>query len=284
MTASSVAEIERELDALRADSEAGLRTSSLTHIAWIPLEWEPYAREVMATLGARHPSRVLLLFPQADAGEDGIEATPTVECFRAGATQLVCAEVIDIRLFGSAARAPASVVLPLLVSDLPVFLRWRGRPDFDDEAFRQLIGVANRLVVDSSEWEDVPAAYSPLAELFSDHLAVSDIAWARGRPWRGRLAMLWPGIASAQRLHVRGPRAETLLLHGWLESRLGHPIELEHEDTTASEIESVAVDGEPVRPPRWSRNSAADLLSDQLDVFGRDPVYEDAVRAAATSA
>lgn len=280
MTASTVAEIERELDALRSGSEAGLRTSSLTHIAWIPPEWEPYAREVMAALGERHPSRVLLLFPQVDAGKDGIEATPTVECFRAGATRLVCAEVVDIRLLGSAARAPASVVLPLLVSDLPVFLRWRGRPDFEDDAFRQLVGVADRLVVDSSEWNDVPAAYSPLAELFSERLAVSDIAWARGRPWRGRLAMLWPGIASARRLGVRGPRAGTVLLHAWLESRLGRAIELEHE--TAQEIESITVDGVPVQPPRWSRNSAADLLSDQLDLFGRDTVYEDSVRAATT--
>lgn len=277
MTATSIAEIERELDALRADSEAGLRTSSLTHIAWIPPEWEPYAREVMAALGERHPSRVLLLFPQVDAGEDGIEATPTVECFRAGATRLVCAEVVDIRLLGSAARAPASVVLPLLVSDLPVFLRWRGRPDFEDQAFRQLIEVADRLVVDSSEWDDAPSAYAPLAGLFSDRLAVSDIAWARGRPWRGRLAMLWPAIASARRLHVRGPHAEALLLHGWLVSRLGHALELEHE--TASVIEAVAVDDEPVQAPRWSRNSPADLLSDQLDLFGRDPVYEDAVVA-----
>jgi glucose-6-phosphate dehydrogenase assembly protein OpcA len=278
LTASSVAEIERELDALRSSSEAALRTSSLTHIAWIPPEWEPYAREVMATLGERHPSRVLLLFPQPDAGEDGIEAKPNVECFRAGATRLVCAEVVDIRLLGAVARAPASVVLPLLVSDLPVFLRWRGRPTFDDEAFRQLSGVADRIVFDTSEWEDVPAAYAELAQLFSDHLAVSDIAWARGRPWRGRLAMLWPSIAGAGRLRVRGPQAESLLLHAWLVSRLGHEIELDHEP--APEIEAVEVDGEPVQAPRWSRNSAADLLSDQLDLFGRDRVYEEAVRAA----
>jgi len=274
----TVREIEEELAGLRSADEASLRTSSLTHIAWVPPEWEPYAREVMATLGERHPARVLLLFPEPDAPGDGIEGTPTVECFRAGATRLVCAEVISIRLRGSAARAPASVVLPLLVSDLPVFLRWRGRPAFDDAAFRQLAEVADRLIFDTSEWPDVPAAYALLAGLFSDHLAVSDIAWARGRPWRGRLATLWPEIAGIERLRVRGPLAETLLLHAWLRARLGREIALERDD--APELEAVEVDGEPVTPPRWSRNAPADLLSDQLDLYGRDPVYEQAVRAA----
>jgi hypothetical protein len=276
--AATIREIEEELAELRAADEASLRTSSLTHIAWVPAEWEPYAREVMSTLGARHPSRVLLLYPEPDAAEDGIEGTPAVECFPSDAAHLVCAEVISIRLRGSAALAPASVVLPLLVSDLPVFLRWRGRPAFDDAAFRQLTEVADRLIVDTSEWPDVPASYGLLAGLFSERLAVSDIAWARGRPWRGRLAMLWPGIAEARRLRVRGPLAETLLLHAWLRARLGREIALEREDAT--EIEEVEVDGEPVTPPRWSRNAPADLLSDQLDLFGRDPVYEEAVAAA----
>ena len=34
--------------------------------------------------------------------------------------------MISLRLCGARAAAPASVVMPLLVSDLPVFLRWRG--------------------------------------------------------------------------------------------------------------------------------------------------------------
>ena len=281
LVARSVAEVEARLADLRAESEAALRTSSLTHIAWVPPEWEAYARDVMAALGERHPSRVLLLFPEPDSGEDGFEATPSIECFRAGTTRLVFGEVIEIRLHGTAARAPASVALPLLVPDLPAFLRWRGRPPFDDGVFCQLVEIADRLIVDSSEWEDVRAAYRPLTELFTDRLAVTDIAWARSRPWRGRLAMLWPGIASVERLRVRGPLAETLLTHGWLQSRLGREIALERED--AAEIEAIDVDGEAVQPPRWSRNTPTDLLSDQLDIFGRDRVYEEAVRSAASA-
>ena len=42
------------------------------------------------------------------------------------------------------------------------------------------------------------------------------------------------------------------------------------------------VDGEPVEQPlRAASFAASDLLSAELDVYVRDPVYEAAVRAAA---
>jgi hypothetical protein len=41
----------------------------------------------------------------------------------------------------------------------------------------------------------------------------------------------------------------------------------------------VLYDGEPVAPPRGGPPTASDLLSAELDQFGRDRVYEAAVRA-----
>ncbi len=77
---------------------------------------------------------------------------------------------------------------------------------------------------------------------------------------------------------MTGPKADALLLAGWLRSRLGTRLALTHR--SAAELERVLVDGEPVRPPRGGTPSASDLLSAELDVFGRDPVYEAAVTAA----
>jgi glucose-6-phosphate dehydrogenase assembly protein OpcA len=78
---------------------------------------------------------------------------------------------------------------------------------------------------------------------------------------------------------VKGPRADALLIAGWLRSRLGRAVELEHED--ADELESLAADGKAVPQPRIDRRSGADLLSDQLEIFARDSIYEAAVRASA---
>ena len=47
------------------------------------------------------------------------------------------------------AEVPASVVQPLLLPDLPVFLRWRGLPPFGERPFEELVDVVDRLIVDS---------------------------------------------------------------------------------------------------------------------------------------
>jgi hypothetical protein len=273
---ASVAGIEQWLEALRSGEEPSQRTSVLTHMAWVPPEWSRAAGRVLEGLGTRIPSRTLLLHPDPDAKDDRLDAEFAHERFPGGRGD-ICAEVVRIWLRGETARAPASVVVPLQLPDLPVFLRWRGRPPFGRPELEQLVGVSDRLIVDSTEWPGLPQHYGRFAELF-DRVAVSDLAWARTTRWRAGLAELWPGIRKARVLAVAGPRAEALLLRGWLRSRLRRDFRLRHED--ARVLKRVEVDGEPVEPWRGRPASASDLLSDQLELFGRDRIYEAAVRTA----
>ena len=282
MPASSLRELERELAELRAASaEPGapprLRASVMTHIAWVPERWLEQATATLAGLAERHPSRTILLLPRPDDPRDELEGEVDLRCFvRGGEQREVCSEVISLRLCGERASAPASIVTPLLVSDLPVFLRWRGPLPFGAPELDQLVGVADRLVVDSREWPAAQADLARLPELF-DRIAVSDISWARTEPWRAAVADLWPDVAEASALRVAGPENEALLLRAWLASRLGREIRLEHEP--AGEIELVEVDGREARPHRLDAPTPSDLLSDQLEAFGRDRIYEEAVRS-----
>jgi glucose-6-phosphate dehydrogenase assembly protein OpcA len=275
----SIAQIERELARLRAEtSEEGaqpnLRTSVMTHIAWAPPEWQTAAEETLAGMAERHPSRTLLLVPRPDE-PDGIDAQLSIRCFPVG-ERAICGEVIELKLRGNRSRAPASIVLPLLISDLPVFCRWRGRPEWGSPAFTQLVGIVDRLVVDSTEWADLPEAYAQLAELFPE-VIVSDIAWERTERWRSLLASLWPDIADVRKIRVHGTAAQGHLLAGWLRSRLGHPVELELDEREL--LEGIDLDGKPTPFPRGNPPNASDTLSAQLDRFTRDPIYEGAVRA-----
>jgi glucose-6-phosphate dehydrogenase assembly protein OpcA len=277
-----VSEVEGQLAELRAleaaDGTPVLRTSVLTHVVWAPPKWAGAALETLAGLEERHPSRTILLFPEPGRKAE-IDVTVSMRCFALqGVSHDVCSEVIELRLRGGRARVPASIVTPLLIADLPTFCRWRGEPPWGAQELEQLVGVCDRLVVDSSEWRGLPASYGELARIF-DRVAVSDIAWGRSRAWRGRLAELWPEIRGIRKLAVTGPRADALLLAGWLRSRLKRKtIELEHR--SAKKLGRVAVDGEAVAAPVGAPPSASDLLSEELDVFGRDPIYEAAVRAA----
>ena len=279
----ALADVERALWQLRDASAEGtegpdLRTSVMTHLAWVPAEWHEAAVDTLAGLGERHPSRGILLFPEP-SGADGIDAKVSVLAFPLrGGRRHVAAEVIELTLRGQRAAAPASIVTPLLVSDLPVFLRWRGELPFGAPELEQMVGVCDRLVVDSREWKDLAGAYRELDSVF-ERTAVSDIAWRCTRSWRRALAGLWPGIADASELRVTGgSSAEALLLVGWLRSRLGQPVELVYE--ASDRIESVAVDGAVVPVPREENDSSSALLSAELDELSRDEIYEHAVRAA----
>jgi glucose-6-phosphate dehydrogenase assembly protein OpcA len=273
----SIAEIERELGAQRM-SESGepmQRTSVMTHLAWVPEQWVEAAEDVLAGLAERHPSRTIVLVPEPDA-DDGLEANVEVDCYPVGEDRKVSMETIRLKLCGNRAQAPASVVAPLLLPDLPVFLRWRGLPPFGDRCFDQLVDTVDRLIVDSTEWAGLPEPYERLAEIF-DRVAVSDIAWARTSRWRPHLATLWPGVADVSRMKVKGTEAQAHLLAGWLRSRLKHEIALEHEP--ADRLEGVELDGEAVPFPPGDPPNPADVLSDELEHYSRDRVYEDAVRA-----
>ena len=277
----TIGQIERELARLRDESSTGMsqpnmRTSVMTHIAWAPPEWQHAAEETLAGMAERHPSRTLLLVPHPEL-EDGLDALVSVRCFPFG-DRAICGEVIELALRGSRAAAPASIVLPLLISDLPVFCRWRGRPEWESPAFHQLVGVTDRLVVDSTEWPDVPADYADLARLF-DRVAVSDIAWDRTERWRGLLASLWPAVADVKSMRVHGTRAQAHLLRGWLVSRLGHDVELELDER--ERLDGIDLDGRPAPFPPGNPPNASDVLSAQLDHFSRNVVYEAAARAAA---
>jgi glucose-6-phosphate dehydrogenase assembly protein OpcA len=277
---ATIREIEREVAALRIAPGSDVpfqRTSVMTHTAWVPAEWVEAAEDVLSGLAERHPSRTIVLVPEHDR-EDGLEAQVDVEVFPSGEGRQICAETIRIRLGGARASAPASVVQPLFLPDLPVFLRWRGVPTFGSDAFESLVDVVDRLIVDSTEWPELPGGYAQLADVF-DRVVISDIAWARTSRWRRQLASLWPGIKKVERIRVTGTAAQAQLLAGWLRSRLDRPVALEHEP--ADHLEAVEIDGRPTPFPPGDAPPPSDLLSEQLDRFERDRIYEEAVRSAA---
>jgi len=270
----SIAEIEARLAELRAEqAELGApsqRTSVMTHVAWVPPAWLDQAARTLEGMAERHPSRTVLLVPKPDE-ENGLDADVSVRCFSVGESA-VASEVIELTLRGNRVLAPASLVLPLAISDLPVFVRWRGQPPFGATEWEQLVELADRVIVDSSEWEEL--RYRELSETF-ERTAMSDIAWARIGDWRVELADRWPAIKT-QDIAVRGPRAEAALLRGWLASRLRRNI---HAPGLAGEIE-VRLDGEQVAAPRDEPRTPSDLLSAELDSLARDHIYEQAVAIA----
>ncbi len=278
-----LADVDTALARLRsqaASETASMRTSVMTHIAWVPAKWVKPAREALEGMAERHPSRTILLLPEPRADDNRIDGRAQVERWEVPDTDRgLVTEVVELTLRGSRAKAPASIVEPLLIPDLPVFLRWRGEPVVGRTgarsahrrhrpADRRLDRVGRRAGLVQAAGGALPALRH-LGHRVGSYGAVAlspgdALAWDRRRA---------DGSAYAGRRRRRASSAA-----GCAPGSGGTDIALEHDP--AEKLLGVTLDGEAVPLPPGDPPTPSDVLSDELERFTPDPVYEAAVLAA----
>ncbi|MGH2377568.1 MAG: glucose-6-phosphate dehydrogenase assembly protein OpcA [Candidatus Limnocylindria bacterium] len=250
--APSVVALERELARVRRERAAHAREQVATVARAAVVNIVVVARrevhalraaKTIATLAMRHPSRAIIVLTDArDSGPAGISlhaqlpslATPAGDPERAG---LVYNERILVRARGAVDDRISSIVVPLLVPDLPLFLWWTETPALGSPHFDELLSLASRLVVDSADFARPERTVAALATacVTDRRCALTDLNWARLTPWRELLTQFFDVPAWRMLLaDIRGVRisfavdadgreihpSQALLLVGWLASRL----------------------------------------------------------------
>jgi glucose-6-phosphate dehydrogenase assembly protein OpcA len=162
-------------------------------------------------LTGRHPSRTVILSPADPDGPSWLDAAIQAHCIlpREDAPE-TCAELIYLTVGGESGHHLASVLAPLLIHDLPVVVWWPGEPPFGSAQARELLGTADRLVVDGSTWsEDGLRRIRELAALLDDtRVAINDFALTRQSRWREAIASIFdmpeflPFLRSLRRIAV----------------------------------------------------------------------------------
>ncbi len=253
--AHSIADIERELARIWAKQDLtaevdgvpgrhiAARTSvmNLVVIARRPELAERGAATIQALTG-RHPSRTIVVQSADPDGPSWLDARVEAHCVlpREDAAE-TCAETIHLTAGGEAGRHLSAIVTPLLIHDLPTTVWWPGEPPFISRAARDLLAVADRLVVDGSTWngDGLDRLREMVGLLDTTHLAISDFALVRQSRWREAIASIFddpeflPYLRSLRRVAVTyathdeagAPGSTNLvkpLYHvAWLASRLG---------------------------------------------------------------
>ena len=225
---------EKAADAAPAEGAAlGTRTSVLTLVAYaLDAAAAQRASETIAALPEYHPSRSIVVLAQPSDDEPAIDARLSAHCHIApGLEGQVCFEEVELTVMGRAARHLHSVVLPLLVPDLPVYSWWSGDLPGDLHLLDDILGASDRFIVDSTRFSDAQSGLPCLARLVQDTAtAVSDLSWTRLNPWRRLITQFFdspslrPYLDSLTNVdieHVAGSAAQALLLTGWLAARLG---------------------------------------------------------------
>lgn len=188
--------------------------------------------DAIKPLEAAHPMRVILVALDDRAPEDRVQTWVDAACSDGGQ---VCSEQIVVRGNPDSAPRIVATVVALLGADLPVALWWRSDSPFLSRLFKGLEPIADKVVVDSIRFGDGPAALDTLHRLASDGV-IADMNWHRVATWRSTLSAcfddpsvlaLLPSIDRSEIEFSLGadetdapPSARSLLLAGWLVSRL----------------------------------------------------------------
>ncbi len=233
-----VRNIEGELQRLwREHTEASAEHAGETLVSIRTLNLVIYSPEtqheeiaaLLDPLVEEHPARVIAIDAVRNSSPQAwISVKPE---HTLGARLCIGRELITIAASPQAHRELRSVVMPLLVPDLPVYLWWRGRPGFGVTLFDELARLADRLIIDSARLEDLRSELPWVAnEVRAAEGAVSDLAWARLTSWRQLVSQFFDApdcLPYVKRLrHVvlecEGQiQSEAVLLAAWLASRLG---------------------------------------------------------------
>lgn len=240
--AIAVQDIENELRRLwKSSASAGqpvMRACVLNLLIYTGSREETeHAAEIAIRLMRRHPNRAIIL--QTDPAEpagtpDKLESLVTISCLRPRPdSPTVCCEQITIKASGADVEQLPNSVLPLLVTDVPVVLWWRGDPPFGKSVYRGLVSVADYLVIDSADFAEPLVEIAQLAARTQRRYALYDLNWTRLAPWRALTAQFFDApaarvhLANIQQVNVQYGGDEepnpiqAMLMIGWLGSRLG---------------------------------------------------------------
>lgn len=245
---ANVAEIEAGLSAMwRSAAEASgaesavTRASALTLLVYV--DCREAAREVsnlIAEVTRQNPCRAVVMVMDPKGAPPGLLASVSAHCHMpVEGERQICSEEITLNARGETGPELISVVLPLTVSGLPIYLWWRAEGFAMPAYFDQILRVTQHVIVDSARFCATGADLRALAtwlEKYSGRIRLSDLNWARTTPWREVMAQCFdspdrrPYLQRISELRIEyemesarlsTQRAQSLLLTAWLATRLG---------------------------------------------------------------
>jgi glucose-6-phosphate dehydrogenase assembly protein OpcA len=199
-------------------------------------------RQTIASLEDIHPSRATILYSDPSGPLDpapGLDVhIELMEQTSARGRPATVFECITIDVSAENEAQLASIASPLLMPDLPDVLWWATDPTDSSQLFTELIGICDRLIVDSAMAVQTAAGLNNLRNFVDDQreeIALGDLAWARLTPWRRLTTQFFdvPGTLPVLDLidevsitygnsgHQWSGFSGALLYAGWLGSRLG---------------------------------------------------------------
>ena len=227
-----------------------LRACGMTLVVGAEHDADP--EELRHTLGVLmhdHPARaiILRLNPQP-----GLDANVFSQCWMPfGKHRQICAEGIEITAGITETNHVAQLLLPLIVSDLPAVLWCRGPRVFSGDAFRPLLPLVQKIIVDSASAADPKSAIAAIRDLYRRGHLVADLSWTKLTSLRELMASLFDegtavGIKSAKVFYGGDvPSPSSVYFAAWMERVLPEArVTLSRADEGPRGLRSIVLSGD----------------------------------------
>lgn len=190
-----------------ADGRNGgvVRSSSMTLIALVDQEDDcKNLSETLAGLMRSHPNRAIVVHVRSGDSEE-LSAEVRAQCWLpTGQQKQLCSEQIEINASEKSLADLPSVLLPLVVPDLPVVLWCRSERSTQLPVFNELVALAPRVIFDIANFEDPLSALKRIEGISKNGYAVTDLSWTRLTRWRDMIAQVFENVACRKDLpHFR---------------------------------------------------------------------------------
>jgi glucose-6-phosphate dehydrogenase assembly protein OpcA len=312
----------KELAALWADSgkqgqaESGsgvLRACSMTLLVLAEANEDTQdLGETLAALMPEHPARAIVV-RLSGAGDRSLTERVYSQCWMPfGQRRQICCEQVEITVSDAAMEDLRSVVLPLMVADLPLIVWCRSTRLLAMPEFREIAYMAQKVIFNSGDVPE-PAGFLQRAEAaIGRGIVLADLSWTMLTRWREMLSQVFENqenaaqVAKLTNIDVEwgGMRYITALYLGaWIRDSLslaGVKTQLQVQRNGSDDHLRVRLSGEGVAVELTreddrmvvKRNGTSQctnlpqptdylLMREELGIVRRDPVFEKSLKSAA---
>ncbi|MFT5905809.1 MAG: glucose-6-phosphate dehydrogenase assembly protein OpcA [Cryomorphaceae bacterium] len=155
--------------------------------------------DIIREITREHACRALLIGLDKQIEEISVRAWIKAHCHLAHGKKSVCCEQIAFHLTGHSTGRFRNTIFAHLQSDLPLIFWWQGNLSdmFSESLYRRI----DRLVIDSSDWNDPVEQFAKINEAISlVNLVVQDLAWTRTYHFRLAIASLYDDLVASKSL------------------------------------------------------------------------------------
>lgn len=195
-----------------------------------------YMQRLVNLITRKFPCKLVFVAIDTGAADSFLRFESSARVVGSGQKSISC-DVLTIETSHDQVHRVPFLVIPEILTDLPVFLLCGHKPSEVKPLIDQLESAVGRIVFDANHLDNISLFAQEILSISSRHKYI-DLHWARTKPWREVLSRVFNTkealdvLGSCNRIEIRFTRrpslsanspldTQAIYLQAWLASRLG---------------------------------------------------------------